>query len=57
VGGGFADGLPWVIIFVGVIYGGVEIVGHGKGRGAAFNNWVGGGKREEVKDVFVVAAL
>jgi hypothetical protein len=57
VGGGFAGGLPRVIIFVGVTYGGVEMVGHGKGRGAAFNDWVGGGKGEEAKDVFAVAAL
>jgi hypothetical protein len=46
-----------VIVFVGVTYGGVEMVGHGKGRGAAFNDWVGGGKGEEAKDVFAVTAL
>jgi hypothetical protein len=46
-----------VIVFVGVIHGGVEIVGHRKGRGAAFNDWVGGGKGEEAKDIFVVVAL
>jgi hypothetical protein len=46
-----------VIVFIGVTYGGVEMVGYGKGRGAVFNNWVGGGKGEEVKDVFAVVAL
>jgi hypothetical protein len=57
VGGGFASVLPWVIIFIGVIYRGVEMVGYRKGRGAAFDEWVGGGKGEEVKDIFAVAAL
>jgi uncharacterized membrane protein len=57
VGGGFASGLPWVIIFIGVTYGGVEMVRHGKGRGAAFNDWVVGGKGEEVKDILAVVAL
>jgi hypothetical protein len=42
---------------MGVTYGGVEMVGYGKGQGAAFNDWVGGGKGEEAKDVFVVAVL
>jgi hypothetical protein len=33
------------------------MVGHGKGRRAAFNDWVEGGKGEEAKDIFAVAAL
>jgi hypothetical protein len=46
-----------VIVFIGVTYGGVEMVGHGKETGVAFNDWVGGGKGEEAKDIFAVAAL